>query len=175
MCRGSERKDYLSIQEVRRSLQPGDCDHSRLVNYEREIFPFDRRWPMHMTSFMNSQRGVAFAVWLSLLVWSVFLLPNPAMGQGSATASLAGTVRDPSGAVIPGAQIVITQTDTGFSKPAVSSDNGSFAFAVLPVGPYRLEVRKEGFASYQQTGIVLTVNQAAQLPVTLQVGEITEV
>jgi hypothetical protein len=127
------------------------------------------------TLFVKRQRGVAFLVWLSVLVLSVFLLPNAAMGQGSATASVTGTVRDQSGAVISGAQIVITQTDTGFSKTAVSSDSGSFAFAVLPVGPYRLEVRKEGFSSYQQTGIVLTVNQAAQLPVTLAVGEIKEV
>jgi len=67
------------------------------------------------------------------------------------------------------------QTDTGFSKTAVSPDNGSFAFPVLPVGPYRLEVKKDGFASYQQNGIVLTVNQVAQLSVTLQLGEIKEV
>src|SRR5437867_10152469 len=139
MCRGSERKDYLSIQEVRRSLQPGDATIRGWLTTKGKYFPFDRRWPMHITSFMNSQRGVAFAVWLSLLVWSVFLLPNPAMGQGSATASVAGTVRDPSGAVIPGAQIVITQTDTGFSKPAVSSDNGSLALAFLPGGLNPLE------------------------------------
>ena len=125
--------------------------------------------------FVKRQRGVAFLVWLSVLVLSVFLLPNAAMGQGSATASVTGTVHDQSGAVIIGAQIVITQTDTGFSKSAVSSDSGSFAFPVLPVGPYRLEVRKEGFSSYLQSGIVLTVNQAAQLPVTLRVGEIKEV
>lgn len=127
------------------------------------------------TLFVKRQRGVAFLVCLSVLILSVFLLPNPAMGQGSATASVTGTVRDQSGAVISGAQIVITQTETGFSKTAVSPDDGSFAFSVLPVGPYRLEVRKDGFASYQQTGIVLTVNQAAQLPVTLQLGEIKEV
>ncbi|MCI0401705.1 MAG: carboxypeptidase-like regulatory domain-containing protein, partial [Gammaproteobacteria bacterium] len=125
--------------------------------------------------FVNRRRGVAFLVWLSVLVLSAFLLPNTAMGQGGATASLAGTVRDPSGALIPGAQVVITQTDTGFSKTAVSPDDGSFAFPALPVGPYRLEVRKNGFTSYLQTGIELTVNQTAQLSITLQPGEIKEV
>ena len=96
--------------------------------------------------FVNKQRSVAFLVWLCVLVLNVLFLPLSAMGQGSATASLGGTVRDPSGAVVPGAQIVITQTETGFSKTAVSPDNGSFAFPVLPVGPYRLEVKKEGFS-----------------------------
>jgi hypothetical protein len=126
---------------------------------------------MNTTSlFVNRQQGVSFLVWLMVLVWSMFLSPNSARGQGDVTASVAGTVRDSSGAVVPGAQIVITQTDTGFSKTAVTAGDGSFAFPVLPVGPYRLEVKMEGFAGYKQTGIVLTVNQAAQFSVTLQPG-----
>jgi hypothetical protein len=91
----------------------------------------------------------------------VLLPPQTARGQGSNTASIAGTVRDSSGAVVPGAQVVITQTDTRFSQSKESASDGSFVFPVLPVGPYRLEIKKEGFATYQQTGIVLTVNQAA--------------
>jgi hypothetical protein len=83
------------------------------------------------------------------------------------TASIGGTVRDSSGAVVPGAQVSITQTDTNFSQSKESAGDGSFLFPVLPVGPYRLEVKKEGFGTYRQTGIVLTVNQIAQIPVTL--------
>jgi len=151
----------------------GHCFLKGLVNQEIERVFHLEEWPMHTTTlFVKKQRGVEFLVWFSMLVLSLFLLPNSAMGQGSATASVTGTVRDPSEAVISGAEIVITQTDTGFSKTTESSDNGSFAFPVLPVGPYRLEVRKQGFAGYQQNGIVPTVNHAAEVPGMLQYGEI---
>jgi len=115
-----------------------------------------------------SSRTIWAAVALSILLWGVLLPPETARGQGGSTASIAGTVRDSSGAVVPGAQVVITQTDTGFSQSKASDGEGSFVFPVLPVGPYRLEVKKEGFSTYQQTGIVLTVKQAAQVPVGLE-------
>ena len=95
--------------------------------------------------------------------------------QGTTNASIAGVVHDPSGAVVPGAEVTVTQTSTGFSRTIKVAEDGHFAFPTLPVGPYQLEVKKEGFSSYRQGGIVLTVNQAAQLSVTLQVGELKEV
>ena len=123
--------------------------------------------------FVRARRGLSLLVWIGVFVFGTFLSPNAARGQVS-TASVAGTVRDSSGGVIPGAQIVITQTDTGFSQSAKSAGDGSFAFPVLPVGPYRLEVKKEGFESYEQTGIVLTVSQAAQLSVSLHPGAVRQ-
>jgi len=122
---------------------------------------------MSVLSTRISSRSIWVAVALCMLLWGVLLPPEAARGQGSNTASIGGTVRDSSGAVVPGARIVITQTNTGISQSRESANDGSFLFPVLPVGPYRLEVKKEGFGTYQQTGIVLTVNQAAQLPVTL--------
>ena len=95
--------------------------------------------------------------------------------QGTTNASIAGVVHDPSGAVVPGAEVTVTQTSTGLSRTIKVAEDGHFAFPTLPVGPYQLEVKKEGFSSYRQGGIVLTVNQAAQLSVTLQVGELKEV
>jgi hypothetical protein len=114
-----------------------------------------------------SSRSISVAVALSTLLWGVLLPPKTARGQGGSTASIVGTVRDSSGAVIPGAQVVITQTDTAISRSKPSEGDGSFVFPELPVGPYRLEVNKEGFSTYLQTGIVLTVNQVAQVQVGL--------
>ncbi|MCI0626192.1 MAG: carboxypeptidase regulatory-like domain-containing protein [Acidobacteria bacterium] len=124
--------------------------------------------------FLEIRRAASFLCRLTVLTGVILLLPDTAAGQGSATASVAGTVRDSSGAVVPAAQITITHTDTGFSRSVVSLDDGSFVFPALPVGPYRLEVKMEGFASHQQTGIVLTVNQAAQLMIALEPGGIKE-
>jgi hypothetical protein len=124
--------------------------------------------------FVRAWRGIPLFVWIGVFVFGTFLSPHGARGQGVSTASVAGTVRDSSGGVVPAAQVVITQTDTGFSQSAKSAGDGSFAFPVLPVGPYRLEVKKEGFESYEQTGIVLTVSQAAQLSVSLKPGTVRQ-
>src|ERR1700741_3041369 len=73
------------------------------------------------------------------------------------TASLEGTVQDNSGAVIPGARIVVVQTQTNLAIETVSGPDGSFRVRSLPVGPYLVRVSKEGFSQYEQGGIVLTV------------------
>jgi hypothetical protein len=120
-------------------------------------------------------RRKSFVLWLSVVLFGVFLCPWTATwGQGSSTASVTGTVLDSTGAAVANAQVVITQTDTGFSLSATSDGEGRFAFAVLPVGSYQLEVTKEGFNKYQQVGIVLTVSQAAQFSVSLNVGAVQQ-
>src|SRR5436853_3977148 len=75
-----------------------------------------------------------------------------------ATAQISGTVKDQSGAVLPGAEVTATQTDTAVSRMAVTNESGSYVLATLPIGPYRLEVSLPGFRTYVQTGIVLQVN-----------------
>src|SRR5579871_2687061 len=91
-------------------------------------------------------------------------------GAQVSTASLDGTVQDNSGAVIPGARIVVIQTQTNLAIETVSGPDGSFRVRSLPVGSYLVRVSKEGFSKYEQGGIVLTVGQDATLPITLAVG-----
>jgi len=90
------------------------------------------------------------------------------------TASLAGTVADPSGAFLPGSQVTVRNVDTGFTQTISTDPSGSFLFSRLPVGTYELTVEKAGFTTYVQSGIQLTVNQTATQTVTLQVGQVTE-
>ncbi|HZT70711.1 MAG TPA: TonB-dependent receptor [Terriglobia bacterium] len=90
------------------------------------------------------------------------------------TASLGGTVRDPAGGVIPEATVTVQNEATGFTRTVATLPNGEFLFPSLPVGQYKLTVSKAGFTTYVQTGIVLTVNQAATLTVTLKVGAVTQ-
>src|SRR6267142_5715366 len=59
---------------------------------------------------------------------------------GQATAQISGTVRDQSSAVLPGAEITATQTETGISRNTVSNETGSFILPNLALGPYRIEV-----------------------------------
>ena len=86
------------------------------------------------------------------------LLPTLAAAQAGSTAQIAGTVKDDTGGVLPGVTISVTQTNTSLTRTAVSDDAGGYVIPNLPVGPYRLEATLQGFRTYVQTGIVLTVN-----------------
>ena len=102
----------------------------------------------------------------------VGLTSTAALAQ--ATAEITGTVKDTSGEVLPGANITATQTDTGFKRDAVTDADGLFSLPGLPIGPYRLEVGLQGFKTSIQTGIVLQVNDHPVVPVTLELGTVTE-
>jgi hypothetical protein len=85
-----------------------------------------------------------------------------------------GEVRDSSGAVVPDAKVTATQTEKQLVRVATTAGDGAFVFPSLLVGPYTLKVEKAGFRLYEQSGIVLTVSQVASIPVTLQVGTISQ-
>src|ERR1044072_4889056 len=91
-----------------------------------------------------------------------------------ATAQISGAVKDQSGAVLPGVEVTVTQTDTGVSRSVVTNETGSYVLPNLPVGPYRLEAALPGFRSFVQTGIVLQVGSNPVVNVSLEVGQVTE-
>ena len=91
-----------------------------------------------------------------------------------ATAELAGRVTDESGAVLPGVTVTATQTDTGFSRSAVTDGAGAWVMPNLPPGPYRLEVALQGFRTFVQTGIVLQVGATPTINAELAVGNLEE-
>ena len=90
------------------------------------------------------------------------------------TAQIAGTVQDATGAAVPGADIKLTQTDTGVVRTVTSGPGGEYALTSLATGPYKLEVSKQGFSTYVQTGIVLAVADSPTIPVVLKVGAVSE-
>lgn len=84
--------------------------------------------------------------WPRLAVLLVSLAtPAPILAQAVSTASITGTVRDASGAVLPGVTVSVTQTDTGLTRSAVSDVTGGYTVTSLPVGPYRMEFSLQGF------------------------------
>src|SRR5688572_28867688 len=87
-------------------------------------------------------------------------------------ARLAGTIQDQQGAVLPSAQVLLVNEDTGLQRQAVSSSTGEYLFLELPVGDYRLEVQANGFRRYVQSGISLSINQSARSDVTLEIGQL---
>src|SRR5438132_14099407 len=91
-----------------------------------------------------------------------------------ATAQIAGTVKDQTGAVLPGVEVTVTQTETGTTRNAVTNETGSYVLSNLPIGPYRLEAALPGFRTYAQTGIVLQVNSSPVVNPILEVGQVSE-
>ena len=97
-----------------------------------------------------------------------------AFGQAVAVGSLAGAVTDQSGSAVPGATVIMTETDKATAHTTSSNGDGRYDLNNLPAGPYRLEVQAKGFKNYVQTGIVLQVAENLTQNVVLQVGSLTE-
>ncbi len=91
-----------------------------------------------------------------------------------ATARLSGVVKDPQGAQVPNAKLVLTHEQTGQQRETHSSSSGEYVFLDVPVGVYRLEVEAPGFSRYVQSGIVLSVNRSPRNDVTLTVGSLVQ-
>src|SRR5436305_15337570 len=75
-----------------------------------------------------------------------------------ATAQISGTVKDQTGAVLPGVEVTATQIETGIARTTVTNEPGSYVLPSLPLGPYRLEASLPGFRPFVQVGIALQVN-----------------
>src|SRR6266566_8477822 len=94
------------------------------------------------------------SVFLALFICAV----SCGSAWAQATAQISGTVRDQSGAVLPGVEVMATQTDTGIVRSTVTNETGTYVLPNLALGPYRLEAGLPGFRTFVQTGIVLQVN-----------------
>ena len=100
---------------------------------------------------------------------------TPAVLLAQDTAQITGTVTDPSGAAVPGAQVTITRVGTrDNTHGAPTNSSGDFLFAALPVGSYDMSVTASGFKKYQVKGVVLQVGQKARTDITLVVGAAQE-
>src|ERR1700692_2020150 len=100
-----------------------------------------------------------------------------ALGNGlvfGQSAALTGTVKDASGAALPGAAVTAKHIDTGQTRAAQADAGGSFSIQSLPVGQYELTVEKMGFRKEVRSGINLAVGQEAAVDLTLQVGSIDQ-
>ena len=106
-----------------------------------------------------------------LLALLVLLVPGL---RAQSVAQIHGVVQDASGLAVAGAQVTVTQTETGAVRQATSSGDGTYVMPNLAVGPYRVEATKEGFSRYVQTGLVLQVAADPLVNISLKVGSVTE-
>ncbi|MSO21361.1 MAG: carboxypeptidase regulatory-like domain-containing protein, partial [Acidobacteria bacterium] len=125
---------------------------------------------------MNKARTNIRLLWLTigtLLIALTGISGRNAYGQ-LPTGTIMGVVRDSSDALIPGANVVARNTDTGQTRTTVTGVQGSYRLPALPVGQYEVRVEHSGFQSALQSGLTLTVSLEAVLNFTLQVGRVEE-
>ena len=115
----------------------------------------------------NASVVYAFSLFLTLGATGLW-------AQSQNTAQISGTVQDSTGAAVPGAQVKVTNTGTSLVRTIETGSAGDYALPNLPVGPYKLEVSKQGFSTYVQNGIVLQVSTSPTVDVTLMVGNVSE-
>lgn len=108
-----------------------------------------------------------------LFLCTCLLAAAPARAQFE-TSSLLGTIRDNSGAVVAGATVTITNTETGVSQSRTTDANGSFEFFTVRIGTYVVTAEKPGFSVALAESVPLAVGTRQRVDLTLQVGAITE-
>src|SRR5438445_914746 len=123
---------------------------------------------INMRKMQSLGLGLVFVALVALLCSA-----NPAWGQ-EVTATITGTVSDPSGAAIAGATVTAKSVERGITYTAVSNESGIYRIPQLPVGSYELKVEKPGFASVAYPAFVLALNQVARFDVALKVGQVTQ-
>jgi len=119
---------------------------------------------------MKKRRALAPALWVLLLLLS---LGEQAIAQ-STTAIISGVVRDEQGAVLPGVTVTARNVDTSLTRTVVTDPTGVYRFSALPIGPYELTAELTGFATYQRSGLVLSLNQEAVIDISLRLAAIQE-
>ncbi|NNE98494.1 MAG: TonB-dependent receptor, partial [Pyrinomonadaceae bacterium] len=106
-----------------------------------------------------------------MLAMVVFLSVSAAFAQAQAsTSDLTGSVTDPSGAVIPGATVTVTNPSTGFTRTFTTNDSGEFQAIGLPPGTYDVSASAATFKTVKISNVKLTVGQRAGITIPLEVG-----
>src|SRR6266851_1184422 len=122
-------------------------------------------------SSSNSCRRLQFGICALALI--ILLIATTV--SASPTGSIAGFVKDPSGAAITGAKLTLTNQSTNAKLEAVSDNNGGFQFLQLAPAVYSLVVESQGFKKVTEQSIVVQVDQITHLDVALQIGSVTQI
>src|SRR5262252_4131439 len=93
----------------------------------------------------------------TIILTTVMLLAAAHLHAQGATASISGTVLDPTGAAIPGASITVKNVGTAFTRTVISDDQGRYVAPELPIGEYEVQASLAGFQTVVRRGISLTV------------------
>src|SRR5262245_9210525 len=110
-----------------------------------------------------------------ILVALVLLgLVSPALAQ-TPSGEISGLATDASGSVLPGVRVTLTNIATNAIRLAQTNDAGLYVFPAIPPGTYTLKAELEGFSTVERSNIQVQVGSAYRFPVTLEIGQLTDV
>jgi len=112
---------------------------------------------------------------LLFLLISFLLFAGGRVYAQAGRGSISGTVTDPAGAVVPGAQVVLLNQATGVVEHSVTNSAGFYSFISLNPGEYRVTASHTGFASVARDNVTVNVDQATLVNIALRIGTVTEV
>lgn len=118
-------------------------------------------------------RRAALLIQAVALVATVLCTTSTAAAQ-TATAQITGTVRDATGAVMPGVKVIVTNQLTGLTRETKTSNNGDYVIPLLPVGTYVVTGEQQGFKTAVHSDVPLTVDQIQRVDMLLEPGSLTE-
>jgi hypothetical protein len=124
--------------------------------------------------FKTNLSARLFAVALATMLLMAMAWVPSLMAQSSGTGGLAGTVTDPSNAVIPNVGITATDIATGQARTATTGNDGSYRFSLLPPGNYKVEFSAKGFKKAQFPLVTINVTEVPVLNCTLKIGAQSE-
>jgi|SRR5208282_1909445 len=112
------------------------------------------------------------SIWWSGLIIFVLatLLSSDSYGQTASTGALTGVALDPSGAVLSGAALDLTDRETGHTKSATSDEHGRFSFLLLPPGTYQLQASKLDFDTLTLTELHISLTETLRIELRLQLA-----
>ncbi len=111
---------------------------------------------------------------LILVLTSSFFIASTAVAQTASGGDFEGVVRDSTGGVLPGATLLLTNTETGVERSTVTNEVGRYRIPAVPAGSYRLTASLDGFATVQRAGLTLEVGQVSTVDFSLPVGGASE-
>jgi hypothetical protein len=152
---GTNTARDASVADGTRPLRPNECT----TNFKGE-----RRMKVNLATRAKYR----------LFLLSLALLMACLSGYAQQNSTITGTVLDKGGALIPGAEVTLTQQQTGFVSKTVSNESGNFTFNGLNVGTYDLKASAKGFDAYVEKGIVVNVSQTSRVDATLTVGSVEQ-
>jgi Carboxypeptidase regulatory-like domain len=98
----------------------------------------------------------------------------PLLSQAQTSAALSGSITDPSGAPVSGAEVIVTNVETGVARTVTTGDSGRYHVFALPIGEYEIRAGKARFAEEVRSGIRLAVDEDATANLTLRLGQTTQ-
>jgi Carboxypeptidase regulatory-like domain len=119
---------------------------------------------------MHTNRVLARAVLAALCI----LVTTALVAAQTNTGQISGTVKDTSGAVLPGVTVTVTNVNTNIARTAVTDENGSFVVTSLPVGTYTVSAELQGFKKIVRTGFELAADGRLSADFSLGVGSMSE-